>query len=41
MFGGKLGIPEIVIVGIVMLGFVDFLFGFGVLVWNAAKIMVR
>jgi len=40
MIGGKLGIPEIIIMGIVMMGFLDFLAGFGVLVWNTAKIMV-
>ena len=41
MIGGKLRIPEIIILSVVMMGFLDFLFGFGVVVWNAAKIVLR
>lgn len=39
MIGVKLGIPEIIILSFVMMGFFDFLVGFGFVVWAAAKNM--
>jgi hypothetical protein len=41
VIGGKLGIPEIVILSFIMMGFFDFLVGFGVVVWAGAKNMTQ
>lgn len=41
MIGGKIGIPELIIVWLLMMDFFPFLFGFGFLGAAAARIFIR
>ncbi|HET9840201.1 MAG TPA: hypothetical protein VFR84_18380 [Candidatus Angelobacter sp.] len=41
MIGGKIGIPELIIVWLLMMDFFPFLLGFGVLGVSTARVFLR